>query len=83
MLFLYLQLKPDSDLQAEYFAVYLPNAPVASVVGGAKLKQFFTTAKIEPFGVIRFASDSRTRDIIEPENKQLEVGHPNGVHVLN
>ncbi len=77
MLFSCLQLTPDSDQRAEYFAVYLPNAPVANVVGGAKLKQFFTTAKIEPFGVIRFAPDSRTRDIIEPENRQLEVSTSN------
>lgn len=42
----------------ELFAVHLPLQPVTTVGGGAKVREGFTTCKIEPHGITGFSEDS-------------------------
>ncbi|CAH1797156.1 unnamed protein product [Owenia fusiformis] len=58
------QLTPQVDT-AEAFATHLPLKPTSNIGGGARLRTGFTTCRIDPHGVVRFAEVSRVVKISE------------------
>ena len=61
----FLQLEPSGNPK-ELFAVHLTSA-LTSSEGGTNLRDGYTTAPIEPYGVVGFAQ--RSRQIIVPEGQ--------------
>ncbi|XP_069137444.1 adhesion G-protein coupled receptor V1-like isoform X2 [Argopecten irradians] len=55
--------------QAELFSLHLPQAPITTISGGAKLAPNSRQVQIEPNGIIRFASNSTNPSISEMEGK--------------
>ncbi|XP_033749541.1 adhesion G-protein coupled receptor V1-like [Pecten maximus] len=55
--------------QAELFSLHLPQAPITTISGGARLAPNTRQVQIEPNGIVRFASNSTNPSISEMEGK--------------
>ena len=55
------------------FMLHLPLEPITSAPGGAAVWSGHTVCNIEPYGVLRFAEESRDVTITESDTDNVEV----------